>query len=213
MENKIAEKISKRKDSIVRQSITYWLWFKKKILENKTMRKWFQSKPELDRPSFAQHVKSKFNPNKFPASVQRSTPRKSEFITDCWNYYRSLLLSSLPYKVHDTKFGLGIWVKESFDSSLLWGTLIRLDDNTFQAFTKEKYPSLFSSKGIGYTMVGPLALVNHSCTSELGFSSEKLVLEVNEIRVYIKPRVNLEKGKEVLVRYCDKEELWFHCKC
>ena len=212
METKILDKVRKMRSTKVHQSISNWIWFKHNVLEQKGIREWFQSFKEMDRPTFAKHLAAKCNPNKFPPWTKRSRPRKSEFISDCWCYYCSTLPSSLPYKVQQTKFGLGIWAQKEFNSSLLWGLLIWADRNTFEALKDHEFPSLYSNDEVGYVLTGPLSLVNHSCESSLGFSKEIVDEQLNELRLYIDPEVTLKKG-EVLVNYCDKEELWFECKC
>ena len=88
----------------------------------------------------------------------------------------------------------------------MYGELVKLDEASHESLVRSKYDSLFEG---GHVLVGPLALVNHACWSNLTFSiSKRRLVQLKALRP-----VTLRKGAELLVNYGMEEDLGFVCQC
>jgi hypothetical protein len=149
--------------------------------------------------------------------------KQSSFFQDCFNYYRATLSPRLNFEVKETEsMDLGLFAKENCDTSTIWGILYYLDDPTTQHLLDKNYPSLYTAPTTLDTAVlcGPLSLVNHHCKAKSGFS--KPISRVPQgfedwfggfNSLWISHSIKVNKGEEILVKYCENKELKFECKC
>jgi hypothetical protein len=169
--------------------VSYWLFFKRAILERPSVRELFTEAP-LDRASFRALVRRKANPAKWGPSFCRKWRSKSEhtvrrmtsdMLAVVWRYYEMLLHpdSSVYVAASERTGGLGLFARRSarlkaggaLFSTHLFGICFGLTEEHFGALEAVSYPSLYRDS----ILYGPLSLVNHECKAPLRFSLPRKV--------------------------------------
>jgi hypothetical protein len=167
--------------------ISYWLFFKRAVLERPQVRALFAKQP-LYPDSFRALVREKANPAMWgpsfcrkgrrpEATVRRST---NDLLAVAFRYYEALLHPDSPVYVAESKRsgGLGLFAKgvvkvtagQAFAPSHIFGVLFGVTDEHFTALEAAKYPSLYCDDAMPGIFYGPLSLVNHECKAPLRFS-------------------------------------------
>lgn len=226
-EHEIIQLISKKK--MFKHKIPYgakiWSWWKRYFLENEEFRTLLLSKEELSKDYFTDRIMqcSKFFPNHL-----RGNQRKIlDFIKELYVYYCYTLSPSLPFEslIYPNK-GLGLFVKQEerieFGKILfpnqLWGIIFYIDYKVFMELQKYHYPSLYINNGNPAILCGALSLINHSCSSKLGFT--KPITDVPDNLedffsgchiIKIKAVKDTTIKKEIFSWYSDN--LGFKCNC
>jgi hypothetical protein len=176
----------------VPRAVSYWLFFKRHILERADVRVRFQqAEPPLDEDGFRRLVKTAANPRKWGPSFcrqRRGTSAKTakrntnDMLAVLWRYYEALLHPASPIYVADSTTGLGVFARRTVRvdagstlfTSHLWGVPFQVSEDDFAELHASKYPSLYRKpNGSAYILCGPLALVTHQCCAPLAFSLPK----------------------------------------
>jgi hypothetical protein len=170
--------------------VSYWLYFKRAILERPQVRALFASaSPPLDPARFRALVKKEANPAKWGPSFCRkgrgrpeSTVRRitSDMLVVAWRYYEALLHPASPIYVAESRHasGLGLFatrtsrvaVGRAFAPAQLFGICFGVTEEHFDALKSVGYPSLYWNDAMPSILYGPLSLVNHECKAPLRFS-------------------------------------------
>jgi hypothetical protein len=90
------------------------------------------------------------------------------------------------------EFGL----KRNATAHCIGGLLIWVDETTFNALKKLNYPSLYSNRGVGYVLTGPLSLATTTiCRSNLGLSTEKFDKKREQITSLHQAKGHFKEGR------------------
>jgi hypothetical protein len=183
-----------RRNSIPR-AVSYWLFFKRHILERADVRAQFEE-GVFDIDGFRQLVRTVANPSKWGPSFcrqRRGTSAKTakrntnDMLAVLWRYYEALLHPASPIYVAESEAvgGLGLFVRRAaavvtggnlFEGHL-WGVPFEVAEDAFAELHAGDYPSLYRTPdGRAHILCGPLALVNHRCAAPLSFSLPKKIV-------------------------------------
>jgi hypothetical protein len=194
---KLGGSILKRKPqrTSVPRAVTYWLFFKRRLLEKPEVRAEFEATP-LEVDDFRALVMAKANPRKWGPSFCRrgrrgkadktATRNTNDLLAVLWIYYKALLHPDSAVRVVESEMtgGLGVFARRrttaaSGDTPFkhhLWGVPFEVHDDTFSELQADDYPSLYRTPdGRGTILCGPLSLVNHQCGAPLAFSLPRKV--------------------------------------
>jgi len=218
--------ILKRKHHNIPRGVSYWLFFKRHILEKEEVRKDFEAQA-LDVEEFRSIVRSKANPKTLgPAFCRRkgSTTNArniNDMLVVVWKYYLALLHPESPIFVAPSPVGgLGLFARQQVTlsegrrlfESFLWGVLFAVSEEEFVRLHERRYPSLYEtddSKPAHYIICGPIALANHCCGAGLAFTTPshlpRKLEEFSDLHgVYAKvtdPSVLPQENEEIFVDY------------
>jgi hypothetical protein len=170
--------------------VSYWLFFKRGILERPRVRALFAT--PLTPTQFRALIRKEANPGKWGPSYCRKGRGRSErtvrrmtsdMLAVAWRYYEALLHPDSPIYVAESKraSGLGLFTRRTsrvaVDSVLLpahlFGICFGVTEEHFSALESVGYPSLYWYEPS--ILYGPLSLVNHECGSPLCFSFPRKV--------------------------------------
>ncbi|ELR16734.1 uncharacterized protein ACA1_090320 [Acanthamoeba castellanii str. Neff] len=171
--------------------VSYWLYFKRAILERPEVREQFASAP-LGPDQFRALLKKEANPAKWGPSFCRtgrgrsdSTVRRmtTDMLAVVWRYYEALLHPDSPIYVAESKRagGLGLFarrtstvaVESAFAPAHLFGICFGVTEEQFSELESVGYPSLYWHEPS--ILYGPLSLINHKCGSLLCFSFSRKI--------------------------------------
>ena len=185
-----------RRNSIPR-AVSYWLFFKRHILERPDVRAQFEE-GVLDIDGFRQLVRTVAKPSKWGPSFcrqRRGTSAKTakrntnDMLAVLWRYYEALLHPASAIYVAESEAvgGLGLFARRGAAVAVagrlfpghLWGVPFEVDEDAFAELHAGDYPSLYRTPdGRAHILCGPLALVNHRCAAPLSFSLPKRIAAV-----------------------------------
>jgi hypothetical protein len=230
----ILNPILKRKYNSIPHGVSYWLYFKRHLLEKTSVRKQFQL--VLNYQEFRELVRNVANPLKYgPSFCRRKNSEKTnkrnmnDMIQIIWEYYLDLLHPDSPIYVADSTYGgLGIFLRNNSIitakslNHYLYGVLFEIEE--FEELQENHYPSLFQAhQSKQCILCGPLSVVNHSCGSKLHFSQPKLMkkeefegLEAVYCQIIGAKSIMSDKGDELLLNYfpnCDTKPNFFGIAC
>lgn len=175
-ENKALAGLLRQKNHSIPLAVRYWLFFKTHVLEKPNVRIKF-AKRALNFEQFCQLMKGLL---KGSPTRGRNKSKKWKQILDhdmmqvLFIYHNTLLGHDCDWIVKEAGKGLGLFAKHDFTWSAkehqkrLFGIVCNVGADDFAVLQKNKYPSLFSSRGVGDGILfGPASLLNHSCQSRM----------------------------------------------
>jgi len=231
-EHEILTKISSISNLFIPEGVFIWSWWKRFYLEDIQKRNLFSQ--TLDFDSFSQLIKSTTRPSKyFPNFVRKDTRKIRDWIKELFIYFKFTLSPDLPFKVQDSTSFSGLCLisqdTNAISKEFLWGILYYISEDTRDALVQLNYPSLYQHGKDCAIVCGPLALVNHSCSSPFGFSLPTIIYPNDELDCFFDGchmislryigsdnnsiKKQEEEETEITVRYAPKKDLSFQCKC
>ncbi len=133
------------------------------------------------------------------------------------------MLFTGPLRVQESPLGgLGVFMQQEKQLTInsgdrifpqyLWGACVEISEEDYDELHENAYPSLYETRGCNYVLVGPLALVNHSCGSTNYFTqpcSKHHHHQMEEfdgisfvyVRVTGEDDYSLKHGDEILANY------------